>query len=383
MSDVIFSQFCKVLRCNTRQGFPKKAFQRLYNDQFGLLDDVNWKAIEKARVVITSQDATDEKMPLHTAIECNYLGKGIFYPGSIATVHDDGTYDINYVDGVYEYKVESKYVRPRGSSALIVVDVQNDWVNGSLAVHCAADQSASFLPVINSMHDHFDHVIFSQDWHPREHCSFYRNVLSGKTKLHSSSPIAKAQVKLYDTVRLHVTRKEWAEQIMWPAHCIKIERGSSLHADLWVSPEDHIIKKGENANIEEYSAFGNLKRQHKTKLFKLLKNLQVTDVYVCGIATELGVKYTALDALQLDFTATIVEDACQGMNKNNVQKAMADARRAGCNIASSKEVVESLEKKKLESRPDLAFDPPDEILAFEETQQPAGKDDQQKHTLTT
>ena len=367
VSDTIYFQFCNALKCNPAQGFPKKALQGLYDDQFRLLDESNWKAIDNARVLISGEKigSTDAgtPLPLRTAIECDYAAKGIYYPGVIASVHSDGTYDIGYVDGVYEYRVEPEHVRLRRSTALVVVDVQNDWFDGNLAQEQmrSGEDLTAFLTVINTIHDHFDNVFFSQDWHPKEHCSFYKNAWRGKTKLHHTSPVQRRDVQMLCTVHVHMSQEKYFEQILWPTHCIARDYGAALHPELLISPEDHIIKKGKAKTIECYSAFGNLNRQHRTRLLKMLRTLQVTDLYVCGIATELGVKYTALDALKLGFKTTIVQDACRGMNKNNIEKAKGDVRRAGGEVITSTALLQKLGKSSLTTGPgNTPRDPGDE-----------------------
>ena len=126
--------------------------------------------------------------------------------------------------------------------------------------------------------------------------------------------------------------------------------------------------------------------------------MQVTDVYICGVATELGVKYTALDALKLGFSTTIVEDACRGMNKNNIERAKADFRRAGGEVITSDDLLQQLENSSLATGPGntprdtggegdalAAIDSSGSPIPLEgkEEHQPAGKDGEGSKELAT
>lgn len=91
------------------------------------------------------------------------------------------------------------------NSALIIVDVQNDFCEGgSLPVK----KSSEIIPKINKVRKYFKHVIFTKDWHPENHVSFKIN--------HPN---------------LDELKKEIVENL-WPVHCVQNTYGAQLHKDI-------------------------------------------------------------------------------------------------------------------------------------------------------
>ncbi|UYV67746.1 hypothetical protein LAZ67_5001866, partial [Cordylochernes scorpioides] len=116
-----------------------------------------------------------------------------------------------------------RWLRPclRPVSALVVVDVQNDFISGSLAISdCPAGQDgAEVVPVINKMLEEaaFNHVVYSLDWHPEDHVSFVENVTL--RELDPSSPVWPAEdAKVFDTV---IFKGDTPPQRLWPRHCVQ------------------------------------------------------------------------------------------------------------------------------------------------------------------
>jgi len=181
-----------------------------------------------------------------------------------------------------------KIVRP--VSALLVIDVQNDFISGSLAITgCPAGQDgAEVVAPINKLIEStpFDIICYSLDWHPQDHISFVENV--GMRPLDpSSSKTVASQCTVGDTVVF--TGPPKTEQKLWPGHCVQESWGSNFHKDLIIHPQGEIIHKGDNPNIDSYSAFFDNKKLGKTRLDDVLKAAGVTDCYVCGIATDVCV----------------------------------------------------------------------------------------------
>ena len=181
-------------------------------------------------------------------------------------------------------------------TALLVVDVQNDFIDGSLAlINCSAKQDGGeVVPVINELLDTcpFDCVAYTLDWHPKDHVSFFENV--SKRKISDKSPIKK-DFKQYDTVIFEQYPN--ADQKLWPTHCVQGSKGSELHPDLKIiNPEKDEMKrkliytkKGHNPDIDSYSAFYDNAKLSETGLDKDLKEIGVTDIYVCGLASDVCV----------------------------------------------------------------------------------------------
>lgn len=152
--------------------------------------------------------------------------------------------------------------------AIIIVDVLNDFITGSLAVKDAEE----IIPVIKSMIPDFDYVVFVQDWHPTCHGSFKSN--GGQ----------------------------------WPEHCVKNTFGAEIHKDLLefvrINIDRNIIQKGGDEFHESYSGFYDDADQ-SNGLLELLNEKGITDVVIVGLATDYCVKATAIDAVS-NFNKTIV-----------------------------------------------------------------------------
>ena len=116
---------------------------------------------------------------------------------------------------------------------MIAIDVQNDFISGTLALknQKAKQDGKEVVSVINELKQNvkFDLVVFTLDWHPSDHCSFHSNVK--KYKISEKSHIKAEEAKMYDTVEYD---KVPLEQILWPDHCVQNSWGAELHADLKV-----------------------------------------------------------------------------------------------------------------------------------------------------
>jgi nicotinamidase/pyrazinamidase len=198
-------------------------------------------------------------------------------------------------------------IKPGRSDALIVVDVQNCFVpGGSLAV-TNGDQ---IVPLVNSLAQRFQNVILTQDWHTPSHISFA-----------SSHPGKKP----FDMVEL-----PYGTQILWPDHCVQGTEGAELVKGLSIPNAQLVIRKGFNPNVDSYSAFIEADKKTRTGLDGYLKTRGVKSVYVCGLATDFCVAWTALDARTLGFRAAVVEDLCRGIDtQGSLAKAWAEMKTAG------------------------------------------------------
>ena len=178
-------------------------------------------------------------------------------------------------------------------AALLVIDVQNAFVQGG---SMPVPNGLEVIPVINRLMPLFSHVILTQDWHPLGHHSF------------ASSH---ANKQPFQTTQLF-----YGEQVLWPDHCVQGSADAQLHADLDTQAATMILKKGLNPAVDSYSAFVHADRVSKTGLSGFLKERKVSTVYVCGLATDFCVAWTALDACEAGFTTYVIEDACQAIDLN-------------------------------------------------------------------
>ena len=201
--------------------------------------------------------------------------------------------------------------------ALIVVDVQNCFVpGGSLAVA----KGDEIVPLINALAKSFESVVLTQDWHTPGHVSF------------ASSHAGK---KPFEAVKL-----PYGNQILWPDHCVQGTDGASLHKDLAIPTAQLVIRKGYHKNVDSYSAFLEADGKTKTGLDGYLKGRGINSVYVCGLATDFCVAWTALDARKLGFAAAVIEDACRGIDtQGSLAAAWDNMKKAGVKRIQSSVLV--------------------------------------------
>ena len=177
------------------------------------------------------------------------------------------------------------------SAALIVADVQYSFLpGGSLAVP-GGDE---IVPIINRVAKRFANVILTQDWHPPEHHSF-------------ASSHAGAQP--FEAIGLH-----YGDQILWPDHCVQGSEGAEFHRDLDIPHAQLVLRKGYHKSVDSYSAFIEADGKTRTGLASYLRERGIASVYVCGLATDFCVAWTALDARKLGFAATVIDDACRAID---------------------------------------------------------------------
>jgi len=198
--------------------------------------------------------------------------------------------------------------------ALIIVDVQYDFIPGGALPTIRGDE---VVPVMNRLQPHFDFVVATQDWHPPNHGSFASNH-PGK--------------KPGDVVDLF-----GLEQILWPDHCVQNSHGAELHRDLDRSRIDEIVRKGTDPAIDSYSTFFDNGRRKSTGLENHLRERDITDVYIGGLATDYCVLWSARDAVSLGFRTFVVRDACRGveLNPGDIDRAFEEMRRIGVEVITS------------------------------------------------
>jgi len=193
------------------------------------------------------------------------------------------------------------------NTALVVVDVQNDFCPGGTLAVPDAD---AVIPVVNSLIGSFRTVFFTQDWHPPGHVSF------------ASSHQGR---RAFD--RLTVA---YGEQILWPDHCVENTPGAAFHAGLLVPGGSVIVRKGTRRTTDSYSAFFENDGQTPVGLDTLLRQAQVAEIVLAGLATDFCVLNTALDARRLGYEVAVVESGCRGISaQGSLERAWAEMLRAG------------------------------------------------------
>jgi len=199
----------------------------------------------------------------------------------------DGTVGVNEVRAfLRHYNPATKTIKIK--TALIVIDVQNDFMTGTLANQHGAD----VLPgLINGMRDEFDFVVISSDWHPHDHCSFVESANDGKVAMVETGDEFAPFTNV--TLKADLDRDEHT-QTLYPRHAVADTEGGADHGDLITKPEDGRIFKGTKANIDSYSAFFDNCKANDTGLTQMLEDQGVTDVYCCGLVFDICVKSSAL-----------------------------------------------------------------------------------------
>ncbi len=189
--------------------------------------------------------------------------------------------------------------------ALIVIDVQTDFCpGGALAV---ADGDA-ILPVVNRMIAKAEHVVLTQDWHPAGHSSF------------ASSHPGKAP---FETVAM-----PYGDQTLWPDHCIQGTPGAAFHPALDWTKAELVIRKGFRPAIDSYSAFYENDHATPTGLAGYLRERGLTELTLCGLATDYCVAYSALDAVREGFSVTVALEACRAIDLGGSLAAMTERMKA-------------------------------------------------------
>ncbi len=175
--------------------------------------------------------------------------------------------------------------------ALLVVDVQNDFCpGGALAV----PDGDRILPVLNDWIDAADRlglpIIASRDWHPEHHVSFEER----------EGP--------------------------WPRHCVQNTPGAAFHPDLRLPDDADIVDKGDTPDHDDYSPF------QATDLATLLHNVGVRRIWIGGLAEDVCVKASAIDAAKAGFDARVIADATRPVDPNAADDAVREMTEAGATV---------------------------------------------------
>jgi nicotinamidase/pyrazinamidase len=184
------------------------------------------------------------------------------------------------------------------STALVVVDIQNDFCPGGALAVANGDK---VIPVLNEYIQKFRKahapIIFTRDWHPADHSSF----------------------------------KEQGGP--WPPHCVQNSEGARFHAALNVPPEGEIVSKADKKD-EAYSFFKG------TDLSTKLHERGITRLLVGGLATDYCVKETVVDGLKYGFQVFHLDDASRGVNvrPDDSERALADMVAAGAKRISLRDL---------------------------------------------
>ena len=205
--------------------------------------------------------------------------------------------------------INNNMVSNNNKCCLINVDLQKDFITGSLAVK----DGEAVIPIINRLtrHGPFNLVVYSLDYHPINHISFIDNI---HLYARSRRQVRKHQQHHYKTELVtEIPPYGTIHQQLWPRHCVQGTDGARLWPSLYIKPTAIFVHKGTESAIETYSVFGNAKMNYTTGLDELLQTAGVTDVYFTGLAEDVCVGESALDAIQLGYNVTVIQDATCGV----------------------------------------------------------------------
>lgn len=201
--------------------------------------------------------------------------------------------------------------------ALVLVDLQKDFLpGGSLAV----EEGDQVIPKINGLiNNNFDVVVATQDWHPSDHGSFASN--------HEDK-------KPGDKIELQGT-----DQVLWPDHCVQNTEGAAFADALDTSKFEKVIKKGTDPKIDSYSGFYDNEHEKATGLHEYLQQQNVDTVVIAGLAADVCVKFTTLDALELGYKTKVVKDATRAVEKEEgYNQTMNELQKKGAKLVNSSEL---------------------------------------------
>lgn len=203
-------------------------------------------------------------------------------------------------------------VTPMEDDALVVIDVQNDFCpGGSLAV----SKGDEVVPLINTLMGQFRHVVLTQDWHPAGHSSF--------ASTHKGQP--------FTSIKL-----DYGDQTLWPDHCVQGTKGAEFHAGLKLTGAELILRKGFRKPIDSYSAFYENDRVTRTGLAGYLRDRGLKRLFLCGLATDFCVAWSALDGRREGFQVVVLEDASRAIDLNgSLAAARAEMVKAGVALTAS------------------------------------------------
>ena len=194
-------------------------------------------------------------------------------------------------------------------NALILIDIQNDFLPGGLLEVPKGDE---IIDNVNSIMDNYNIVVATKDWHPKNHISFASNHKNKK---------AGQKIKINNL-----------DQMLWPDHCIKDSKGSEFPEKLDSHKIHKIFYKGVDSNIDSYSGFYDNGKIRSTGLSNFLKKSNINQVDIVGLATDYCVKYSSIDAYNEGFKTKVLCCCVRGISVETTKTAFKEMRDMGISI---------------------------------------------------
>ncbi|CCD70256.1 nicotinamidase [Caenorhabditis elegans] len=221
--------------------------------------------------------------------------------------------------------------------ALLVVDFQNDFVDGSLKIGDgdAGQEPSSAITPLNELLQlsSWDLVVYTKDWHPHNHISFL-------SQAHNSDRVMDEKdenktLGFFDSVQFLKPIK--TEQVLYPDHCIQKSWGSDIHPEIYIADNAEYIMKGVDPYLDSYSAFNDNNGRSKTELEDLLRRENIDAVVIAGLAYDICVRFTCLDAVKQNFLAAVIPECSAGLTKKGIEESEMAFKKQGVAMISKDE----------------------------------------------
>ncbi|VDK46629.1 unnamed protein product [Anisakis simplex] len=265
-------------------------------------------------------------------------------------VKDDNTFFLKDCDGELN-EVECEYVNHllieplnQLKTALIVVDFQNDFITGSLAIKngtAQEDPSEALIPINRLISEcPFALIVYTMDWHPYNHISFWEHCRNSDRKLCVEDRIRK--LKPFDIVRFETPD---VEQKLYPAHCIQNSWGADLDAQMIQAKNSVFIQKGKDTYADSYSAFKDNNKDQSTELEEVLRSESIDAIFVCGLAYDVCVAATTNDSVELGFLTALITDCSKGLDLDEMKRVNDELSNKNVAILNSESVLRIVSDK--------------------------------------
>lgn len=209
----------------------------------------------------------------------------------------------------------------KAHSALLLVDIQPDFMSGGGLPVAEGDQILA--PVKTLMEsEKFCHYVATQDWHPPNHISFANNH-PGRQSMET--------IELYGH-----------PQILWPNHCVQGTAGAELHRELPWEKVTAIVRKGVDPKSDSYSGFRNnwdpAGKRPSTGLAGYLRERGIKEIFICGLARDVCVKWTAEDGREAGFQVYVLWDLTRSVEPSCDEGIRQDLLARGIKIINSNQL---------------------------------------------
>jgi nicotinamidase/pyrazinamidase len=188
----------------------------------------------------------------------------------------------------------TKHVEIEDTDALIIVDIQNDFMPyGALGVKGGDEIVAPINRLAEVFHYRDRLIVMTQDWHPPNHLSF--------ASTHGMKPYAPYE-------------SEGIGPVLWPDHCVQGTKGADFHPQIQTRLAKAIIRKGYHVAVDSYSTFIENDRKTHTGLSGYLNALGKKRVFLCGLALDYCVYHSAVDGRDLGFDVVVPIDLTRAID---------------------------------------------------------------------